>query len=113
MEKENWAMKSERLADERWEKELNSNLEINLNKLEEIKSTEYLDSRQLKKVLTQIVEIYETMRSELFEYDVEDYRKRKVELENLKYKMLQEEHESMPESKSWQDYKKEEERDER
>lgn len=104
---ENWFEKFEKNNDERREKEINYLLEELLKKYENIE-----DESQKIKILEKIIEFYETLKIELFEYDANDYLKKKKELKILQYKKMEEKHKKSSDFSSWEEYKEEEQNSE-
>lgn len=103
---ENWFEKYERNKDEARERELNYLLNDLLIQYERQR-----DDKETIKILEKIIEIYDTLKTELFEYDAKDYLDKKKQLANLRYKKLQEEHRNSDDFKSWDEYREEEEKE--
>lgn len=103
---ENWFEKYERKKDESREQELNYLLNDLLIQYERQR-----DDKEAIKILEKIIEIYDTLKTELFEYDAKDYLDKKKQLANLRYKKLQEEHRNSDDFKSWDEYREEEEKE--
>ena len=103
---ENWFEKYERNKDEARERELNYLLNDLLIQYERQR-----DDKEAIKILEKIIEIYDTLKTELFEYDAKDYLDKKKQLANLRYKKLQEEHRNSDDFKSWDEYREEEEKE--
>ena len=103
---ENWSEKYERKKDESREQELNYLLNDLLIQYERQR-----DDKEAIKILEKIIEIYDTLKTELFEYDAKDYLDKKKQLANLRYKKLQEEHRNSDDFKSWDEYREEEEKE--
>ena len=91
VEMENWFEKYERKKDEKREKELNYLLNELLLQYDTARN-----NKELIKILEKIIEIYDTM---------------KTELANLRYEKLQEEHRNSDEFQSWNEYREEEEKE--
>ena len=106
VEMENWFEKYERKKEEARERELNYLLNELLEQYDRAK-----DIKETIKILEKIIEIYETMKIELLEYDTKDYLDKKKQLANLRYEKLQEEHRNSDEFQSWNEYREEEEKE--
>ena len=106
VEMENWFEKYERKKDEKREKELNYLLNELLLQYDTARN-----NKELIKILEKIIEIYDTMKTELLEYDAKDYLDKKKQLANLRYEKLQEEHRNSDEFQSWNEYREEEEKE--
>lgn len=109
---ENWFEKIEQNNDERRERELNYLLEGLLSKYERMENENIENENQKIKVLDKIIEIYHTLKVELFEYDANDYLEKKKMLEDLRYKKMQKDHQNSSDFKSWEEYKEEEQNSE-
>ena len=103
---ESWFEKYERNKDEARERELNDILKDLLNRYEKQR-----EDKEAIKILEKIIEIYDMLKTELFEYDVKDYLDKKKQLANLRYKKLQEENRNSDDFKSWDEYREEEEKE--
>lgn len=102
---ENWAQKYEEKKDKIAENMLN-------NKLDQL--SEIIDNlnagidQYMLKILTEIVEIYDEMDRESYDFNEKDLLLRKKQLAELKYKILKNEHMNTMDSQSWEEYEKEE-----
>ena len=103
---ESWFEKYERNKDEAREREINDILKDLLNRYEKQR-----EDKEAIKILEKIIEIYDMLKTELFEYDVKDYLDKKKQLVNLRYKKLQEENRNSDDFKSWDEYREEEEKE--
>ena len=99
----NWMEKYERKKDETRERILNTKLEQLLNLLDET-----YKKQDRVKVIEKIVEVYDKLRIDACDYDINDYRAKKEELLQIKYEIMKEDYMESKESQSWNDYKKEE-----
>lgn len=95
--------KYERSKDAQRERELNTKLEKLLDLLDEA----YRDKDRIK-VLEEIIKVYGELRIDACDYDEKDYMAKKKELAEIRYKMKKQEHMESLESKSWNEYKEEE-----
>ena len=96
----NWMEETEKWNDEKFEKQIRERLEYLLDKL--ALTTD--DFKRLN-ILEGIIEEYEDLRRNVFEYDKDDYEKKKKEYNDLMDKIKYEEHNSSKESQSWNDYR--------
>lgn len=111
--KNNWLKNWESNSDEKWEKNLKSELEAYLKKLDDMRSSiEYSNNKKLRVILKKIDEIYHTMKVQGFDYNEEEYEILRKEIAEVEYKIKEEDKEDK-DSESWEDYKKEEEEEER
>ena len=99
----NWMEKYEKEKDDQLEEKLNYILEKNINIL-----IEYPKIESKVSILTKIIEIYEALAANAFEYDRDDYEFRKKQLEKIRQEKQMEEHMRSDESESWNDFMKEE-----
>lgn len=101
----NWMEKFERRKDEQRELELKARLEQMLNNLE---NKSNLNDTKKMRILEKIVEIYHDLELEICEFDRDDYKKKRQELEILRGIVANKEHSQEKESESWNQYKDEE-----
>ncbi|MBQ2938293.1 MAG: hypothetical protein IJE05_05405 [Clostridia bacterium] len=99
----NWMEKYERKKDEEREEELNIKLESLLDFLDEA----YRDKDRVT-IIERILRIYEELRIEACDYNEQDYKAKKKELLDIRYKIMKKKHMEDKESESWNEYKKEE-----
>lgn len=99
----NWMEKYEKRKDEIREKQLKCKLEKLLNLLDEQCKIE-----NKEKVIKEILDVYDELKIELCEYDENDYKAKKKQLEQIRYEIMRLKHIEDKESQSWNDYKKEE-----
>ena len=97
----NWMEKYEEKQDELRQTELNSKLEELYKYLEDVE-----DIQKRYNILKKIAEIYEKLKIESLEYDMQEYAEVKKEI--LKYKILEINYKNSEESQSWEELKKEE-----
>ena len=95
--------KYERSNDEKRERELNFRLRELLSLLDEA----YRVGDRVK-LLKEIVEVYDELRIEAFDYDEKDFEARKSELGKIRYELMEERHKMDKDSQSWNEYKSEE-----
>lgn len=100
---ENWMEKFERKKDEQRERELNVKLDKLLDLLDEIQT-----NNDRIRVLDKIINVYEELRVEAYDYDKKDYIRKKDELAKIRYRIKKEEYMETLESKSWNEYRDEE-----
>lgn len=100
---DNWMEKYERKNDEKRERELNLRLGKLLNLLDEA----YRVNDRIK-LLKEIIEVYDELRIEAFDYDEKDFSDRKIELSKIRYKLMEKNHKEDKDSQSWNDYRVEE-----
>lgn len=100
---ENWMEKFERKKDEQGERELNVKLDKLLDLLDEIQT-----NKDRIRVLDKIINVYEELRVEAYDYDEKDYIRKKDELAKIRYRIKKEEYMETLESKSWNEYRDEE-----
>ena len=99
----NWMEKYEQHNDEKFEREIN----VRLDKLLELLDrTE--DEYKRVSILEGIIEEYEDLRRNIFEYDKEDYEAKKKELRDTIDRIKYEEHNSTREAESWNMFRDEE-----
>ena len=79
----NWMEKYEEKQDELRQTELNSKLEELYKYLEDVE-----DIQKRYNILKKIAEIYEKLKIESLEYDMQEYAEVKKEISKLKYKIL-------------------------
>lgn len=99
----NWMEKYEEKQDELRQIELNSKLEELYKYLEDVE-----DIQKRYNILKKIAEIYEKLKIESLEYDMQEYAEVKKEISKLKYKILEINYKNSEESQSWEELKKEE-----
>lgn len=99
----NWMEKYERKKDEEREEELNILLDSLLDLLDEV----YKDKDRVK-IIEKILKIYDELRIEACDYNENDYKAKKKELLDIRYKIMKQNHMEDKESESWNEYKKEE-----
>ena len=99
----NWMEKYEEKQDELRQTELNSKLEELYKYLEDVE-----DIQKRYNILKKIAEIYEKLKIESLEYDMQEYAEVKKEISKLKYKILEISYKNSEESQSWEELKKEE-----
>lgn len=99
----NWMEKYEEKQDELRQTELNSKLEELYKYLEDVE-----DIQKRYNILKKIAEIYEKLKIESLEYDIQEYAEVKKEISKLKYKILEINYKNSEESQSWEELKKEE-----
>ena len=99
----NWMEKYEQHNDEKFEREINARLEKFLEILD--KTDE--DYKRVG-VLEDIIEQYEDLRRNIFDYNEQDYEAKKKELRDTIDRIKFEEHNSSRESQSWNEYRDEE-----
>ncbi len=99
----NWMEKYEEKQDELRQTELNSKLEELYKYLEDVE-----DIQKRYNILKKIAEIYEKLKIESLEYDMQEYAEVKKEISKLKYKILEINYKNSEESQSWEELKKEE-----
>jgi len=105
----NWLQEREERESQKRERELNQKLKNLKNRLRNI--SEYQDKREKRRILSNIVEIYMSMKYEAFDYDEDDFEYNKQELELVKKeieKEIEKEKEIEMLDPSWIGYKKEE-----
>ena len=102
---ENWAQQYEEKKDKIAENRLNDKLDQLSEIIDNINAG--IDQYMLK-ILTEIVEIYDEMDREAYDFNEKDLLLRKKQLAELKYKILKKEHMNTKESQSWEEYEKEE-----
>lgn len=100
---DNWMGKFERSKEEQRERELNTKLEKLLYLFDEA----YREKDRIK-VLEEIIKVYGELRDDACDYDEKDYMTKKKELAEIRYKMKKQEHMESLESKSWNEFKEEE-----
>ncbi len=104
-----WMNKWESNEDERWEKSLKEEIEQYIDKFDIIKaSSKPIDYIELKNLIEKIVDKYHIMKVHSMEYDEEQYNYFLKELEMVKYKLLEEKHNNDKDTKSWEEYREEE-----
>lgn len=104
----NWMEEFERNKDEQRERELNIKLEKLLDLLDKVS----MDNEEVK-ILKEILNIYEELRTEAFDYDEKDYNNnKKKKLKEFIYKIKNQKHMETLESQSWNEYKDEEQKQE-
>ena len=103
----NWMEEFERNEDEQRERELNIKLEKLLDLLDKVS----IDNEEVK-ILKEILNIYEELRIEAFDYDEKDYNNKKKKLKEFIYKIKNQKHMETLESQSWNEYKDEEQKQE-
>ena len=87
----NWMEKWEKESDERWEKHLKKELEEYMTELAEIKtSIKPINNKELRKLLRKIADTYSTLKVQHFDYDAEEYNNILRELQEINYKILEE-----------------------
>lgn len=99
----NWMEKYEEKQDELRQTELNSKLEELYKYLEDVE-----DIQKRYNILKKIAELYEKLKIESLEYDMQEYAEVKKEISKLKYKILEINYKNSEESQSWEELKKEE-----
>jgi hypothetical protein len=99
----NWMEKYEEKQDELRQTGLNSKLEELYKYLEDVE-----DIQKRYNILKKIAEIYEKLKIESLEYDMQEYAEVKKEISKLKYKILEINYKNSEESQSWEELKKEE-----
>ena len=99
----NWMEKYERKKDEERERELNRLLESLLDLLDEV----YKDKDRIK-IIERILRIYDELRMEACDYNEIDYKAKKKELLDIRYRIMKQKYMEDKESESWNEYKKEE-----
>lgn len=99
----NWMEKYEEKQDELRQTELNSKLEELYKYLEDVE-----DIQKRYNILKKIAEIYEKLKIESLEYDMQEYAEVKKEISKLKYRILEINYKNSEESQSWEELKKEE-----
>lgn len=99
----NWMEKYEEKQDELRQTELNSKLEELYKYLEDVE-----DIQKRYNILKKIAEIYEKLKIESLEYDMQEYAEVKKEISKLRYKILEINYKNSEESQSWEELKKEE-----
>ena len=99
----NWMENFEKREDEQKEKVLNRQLEKLLDLLDEAYKRE-----DRIRVLEKIIQIYEELKKQLYDYNFKDYIAKKSELANIRLQIKKEEYMNSEESQSWNEYKKEE-----
>ena len=99
----NWMEKYEQHNDEKFEKEINYRLERLLDELERTEE----DYKRVN-ILEGIIEQYEDLRRNIFDYDEKDYQSKKKELKDTIDRIKFEEHNSSKEAESWNMYRDEE-----
>ena len=104
---ENWMKKFEENQDSKREKELN---EILIELLTNLDMT--TDKSERLSILKKIICIYDTLRTELFEYDEKDCLKKKEELACIRYENMKKKYMEENECKSWNEYQEEETKNE-
>ena len=82
---------------------MNSKLEELYKYLEDVE-----DIQKRYNILKKIAEIYEKLKIESLEYDMQEYAEVKKEISKLKYKILEINYKNSEESQSWEELKKEE-----
>ncbi len=103
-----WMQKFERKEDEKRERELNEILEQTIEEYYECNIAKQIDINKKIKKLENVIEAYISLRLEAFKYDENDFMQKQKELSNLRYELMQKNHNENKDSKSWKDYKKEE-----
>lgn len=100
---DNWLEKYEQKKEEKIEKRMNEELRELLNSLENI----YTDKKRAK-IIERIIQIYEELKINASEYDEKDYAKKKKESIQIKYRLMEQEHQDEKETQSWKEYREEE-----
>lgn len=100
---DNWLEKYEQKKEEQIEKRMNEELRELLNSLENT----YTDKKRAK-IIERIIQIYEELKINASEYDEKDYAKKKKESIQIKYRLMEQEHQDEKETQSWKEYKEEE-----
>lgn len=101
----NWAQQYEEKQDEINENKLNDKLDELSEIIDNINAG--IDQYMLE-ILTEIVEIYDEMDREAYEFNEKDFLLRKKQLAELKYKILKKEHMNTKDFQSWEEYEEEE-----
>ena len=112
-ERKNWAQAYEDKENEKRERMLNHELENAVSDLERLLGSYYKDdTTKLKEILERIVDAYQDLKRESFDFNEEDYNYYKNRLNKLikeqPYKDLEEKFKDSDEYKSWEAYKDEE-----
>lgn len=107
---ENWMERYERSKDEQRERELREKLEVLIEYLENKTNIGIVEKLN---ILKKITETYHDLELEICQYDVEDYKKKKQELQILNNKIKNIEHMDSKDSESWNEYKEEEQKQDR
>lgn len=105
---DNWMAKYEKEKDEILERKLNIELEKLLDLLDEA----YRDEDRIK-VLSEIIKVYDRLGMNVYDYDENDCKAKKKELVEIRYKIKKKEYMEELESQSWNEYKEEEQEEER
>ena len=103
-----WMSKYEKAKDEKREREIK---EIIKQKTEEFEKKE--NNNEAIHLLEEIIELYNTLKLEAIEYNEKEYSRIQNKLQNIKYNKMKDAFEKTEEAKSWNEYKKEEEENER
>ena len=101
---QNWMEKYEQHNDEKFEREINNRLETLLDLLDRT-----VDQNARVNILEGIIEEYEDLRRNIFDYDEKDYEAKKKELKETIDRIKYEEHNSSKEAESWNEFRDEEE----
>lgn len=112
-ERKNWAQAYEDKENEKRERILNHKLENTVSDMEGLLGSYYKDdTTKLKAILERIVDAYQDLKRESFDFNEEDYNYYKKRLNKLikeqPYKDLEEKFKDSDEYKSWEAYKDEE-----
>lgn len=99
----NWMERFEKKQDKIREDFLNNKLDSKLDLAYMEK-----DTNKVIILLSEALEIYETLKMEGFNYNEVEYLKLKSELNDLKYKEMEKRNRNTKESQSWEEFKKEE-----
>ena len=99
----NWMEKFERNKDEQRERELN----VELEKLLDLLDKTYKNEEKIK-ILKKIIDVYKELKVDACDYDEKDYISKKKELEEIRYRIKEQEHIKSTESQSWNEFEEEE-----
>ena len=102
----NWMDEKERRQDEARENQINKDLNSLINQYE---NTSNMSEKQELLLLRSIVNLYKTLKSELCEYNKEDYEAKSERLEELEGIIMKQKHDEQEESNSWNEYREEKE----
>lgn len=103
-----WMQKFERIEDEKREKELNEILEEKIGEYDDYNRVRKIDINKKIRKLEDVIEAYKSLIIEAYKYNEKDFQEKQKELSTLKYELLQKMNNEGKDSKSWEDYKREE-----
>ncbi len=106
----NWMEKFENRQDLTYENILNEKLDKLIDLVDG--ATQY-NTNSMLNALTSIVELYEKLKNNSYDFDEKDMIFRKKQLAELRYRKLKVEHMDAQESKSWNEFEEDEMQDER